>query len=78
LISGGVFEVRKAYELAKPAGGIDKIIMDKIMGAKEPRGGGISTTDYADFRGWGRSINTAETRQTRRRPRTKAEQVLNH
>jgi hypothetical protein len=59
-------------------GELTKSLTTKSWGRKEPRGGGISTTDYADFRGWGKGINTAETRQTRRRSREKAEQVLNH
>jgi hypothetical protein len=48
------------------------------MGARRTMGRGNLTTDYADLRGWGRGINTAETRQTRRRLREKAERVLNH
>jgi hypothetical protein len=41
-------------------GGIDKIMVDKIMGARRTAGWGSLTTDYADFRGWERGINTAD------------------
>jgi hypothetical protein len=52
---------------SQPGGGIDKIIKDKIMGAEGIARWGISTTDYADVRGWGRSINTADRRRTQSR-----------
>jgi hypothetical protein len=37
------------------------------MGAAGKRRRGILTADYADFRGWGRGIKTAEARITQRK-----------